>query len=237
MAVKIMGKNAVTTAADNHRQFHELYILYSLLGSMESVMKYCEANKTQIHIMKRPEMDAKFGPKNQGVVAFVEEYEYVDLYDVLKTSDAPFVVILDGLEDPHNLGAVLRTAEATNVDCVVIPKHHSVSLNDTVAKVAAGAMELVNVAQVTNITNTIKELKKLGLWVVGLDRDAPLKYTEIDGKMRIAVVIGSEGKGISRLVKEQCDFLAQIPMNGKLNSLNASVSAALMMYHVHLQRM
>ena len=237
MAVKIMGKNAVTTAADNQRQFHELYILYSLLGSMESVMKYCEANQTQIHIMKRPEMDAKFGPKNQGVVAYVEEYEYVDLYDVLKTSDAPFVVILDGLEDPHNLGAVLRTAEATKVDCVVIPKHHSVSLNDTVAKVAAGAMDLVNVAQVTNITNTIKELKKLGLWVVGLDRDAPMQYTEIDGKMRIAIVIGSEGKGISRLVKEQCDFLANIPMNGKLNSLNASVSAALMIYHVHLQRM
>jgi 23S rRNA (guanosine2251-2'-O)-methyltransferase len=175
--------------------------------------------------------------KNQGVVAYVEEYEYVDLYDVLKASDAPFVVILDGLEDPHNLGAVLRTAEATKVDCVVIPKHHSVSLNDTVAKVAAGAMDLVNVAQVTNITNTIKELKKLGLWVVGLDRDAPMQYTEIDGKMRIAIVIGSEGKGISRLVKEQCDFLANIPMNGKLNSLNASVSAALMMYHVLLQRM
>ncbi len=200
-------------------------------------MKYCEANQTQIHIMKRPEMDAKFGSKNQGVVAYVEEYEYVDLYDVLKASDAPFVVILDGLEDPHNLGAVLRTAEATKVDCVVIPKHHSVSLNDTVAKVAAGAMDLVNVAQVTNITKTIKELKKLGLWVVGLDRDAPMQYTEIDGKMRIAIVIGSEGKGISRLVKEQCDFLANIPMNGKLNSLNASVSAALMMYHVFLQRM
>jgi 23S rRNA (guanosine2251-2'-O)-methyltransferase len=236
MAIRLSGKFAVTTAAEHERKFHELYILYQNLGSLEYVMKYCEANHVSIKIMKRPEMDQMFGQKHGGVVAMVEEYEYVDLYDILKQTDAPFIVILDGLEDPHNLGAVLRTAEATGVDCVVIPKHHSVGLNDTVAKVAVGAMDLVPVAQVTNITKTIQELKKLGLWIVGLEADSPLTYTEIDGNMRIAIVIGNEGKGMSRLVKEQCDFLASIPMKGSINSLNASVSAALMMYHVFLQR-
>jgi 23S rRNA (guanosine2251-2'-O)-methyltransferase len=236
MAIRLSGKFAVTTAAEHERKFHELYILYQNLGSMEFVMKYCEASHVSIKIMKRPEMDQMFGQKHGGVVAMVEEYEYVNLYDILKQTDSPFIVILDGLEDPHNLGAVLRTAEATGVDCVVIPKHHSVGLNDTVAKVAVGAMDLVPVAQVTNITKTIQELKKLGLWIVGLEADSPLTYTDIDGNMRIAIVIGSEGKGMSRLVKEQCDFLASIPMKGSINSLNASVSAALMMYHVFLQR-
>jgi len=236
MAIRLQGKNAVAIAAEHERKFHELYILYQNLGALEHVMKYCEANHVPIKIMKRPEMDVMFGSKHGGVVALVEEYEYVDLYAILKTSDAPFIILLDGLEDPHNLGAVLRTAEATGVDCVVIPKHHSVGLNDTVAKVAVGAMDVVPVAQVTNMTKTIQELKKLGLWIVGLDANAPMAYTDVDGNMRIAIVIGNEGKGMSRLVKEQCDFLASIPMKGTINSLNASVSAALMMYHVFLQR-
>jgi 23S rRNA (guanosine2251-2'-O)-methyltransferase len=236
MAVQLNGKFAVLTAAEHQRKFHELFVLYQNLGAMELVMKHCEAQQVPIRIMKRPEMDAMFGQKHGGVVAMVEDYEYVDLYDILKHTTDPFIVILDGLEDPHNLGAVLRTAEATGVDCVVIPKHHSVGLNDTVAKVAVGAMDVVPVAQVTNITKTIQELKKLGLWIVGLDATATMRYDEIDGNMRIAIVIGNEGKGMSRLVREQCDFLASIPMKGTINSLNASVSAALMMYHVFLQR-
>lgn len=237
MSIKIVGKNAVEAAADNNRKFYELYVLYQNLNSCASVMKYAEEQRVKIFVMNRKEMDDRFGSsKHQGIVAFVEEYEYVDIEDILKNNDHPFIIMLDGLEDPHNLGAILRTAEATNVDCVVIPKNRSVKLNDTVAKVSTGAIEKVPVAQVTNLTQTIKRIKDLGIWVVGTDMDAKMSYKDIDGNMRIAIVIGNEGAGISRLVKEQCDYLVNIPMNGTINSLNASVSAALMMYEVFNDR-
>lgn len=236
MPIKIVGKNAVFSAVENKRKFFELFVLYQNLNSCAEVLKYVEESNVKIEVLNRPEMDKKFGPKHQGIVAFVEEYEYVDIEEVLRYNDHPFLVILDGLEDPHNLGAILRTAEATNVDCVIIPKHRSVSLNDTVAKVSVGAIEKVPVAQVTNLTQTIKKIKEMGIWVVGTDLDSDMSFKEIDGNMRVAVVIGSEGTGISRLVKEQCDYLVKIPMNGTINSLNASVSAALMMYEVFLDR-
>jgi len=176
------------------------------------------------------------GDKHQGIVTIVEDYKYFNLDEILKDNENPFLIILDGLEDPHNLGAILRTGDATNIDCVIIPKNRSVGLNSTVAKVSTGAIEHVPVAQVTNLTQTIKKIKEHGIWVVGSDSDAEMMYNEIDGNMRIALVIGSEGKGISRLVKEQCDYLVKIPMNGHVNSLNASVSAALLMYHVFNDR-
>jgi 23S rRNA (guanosine2251-2'-O)-methyltransferase len=237
MPNKIVGKNAVINAAENKRKFYEVFVSYQNLNSCESVLKYAESKDVKINILRRNEMDLKFPKdKHQGIVAFVEDYEYVEIEDILEGNDNPFIVILDGLEDPHNLGAILRTAEATNVDCVVIPKNRSVGLNATVAKVSTGAIEYVPVAQVTNLTQTIKKIKNMGVWVVGTDSDASMDYTEIDGNMRVAIVIGSEGKGISRLVKEQCDYLVKIPMNGKINSLNASVSAALMMYEVFKDR-
>lgn len=237
MPSKIVGKNAVINAAESKRKFFEVYVSYQNLNSCESVLKYAESKDVKINILRRNEMDEKFPrDKHQGIVAFVEDYEYVEIEDILEGNDNPFIVILDGLEDPHNLGAILRTAEATNVDCVVIPKNRSVGLNATVAKVSTGAIEYVPVAQVTNLTQTIKKIKNMGVWVVGTDSDATMDYTEIDGNMRVAIVIGSEGKGISRLVKEQCDYLVKIPMNGKINSLNASVSAALMMYEVFKDR-
>lgn len=141
-------------------------------------------------------------------------------------------MILDGLEDPHNLGAILRSADATGADAIIIPKNRSVSLNQTVAKVSTGAIEYVDVVQVTNLTQTIQELKKQGYWVVGLELDGSIYYDEQDYKGNIAIVVGSEGKGISRLVKENCDVLVKIPMYGKVNSLNASVSAGLILYEV-----
>ncbi len=237
MPSKIVGKNAVINAAESKRKFFEVFVSYQNLNSCESVLKYAESRDVKISILRRNEMDERFPKdKHQGIVAFVEDYEYVEIEDILEDNDNPFIVILDGLEDPHNLGAILRTAEATNVDCVVIPKNRSVGLNATVAKVSTGAIEYVPVAQVTNLTQTIKKIKNMGVWVVGTDSDATMDYTEIDGNMRVAIVIGSEGKGISRLVKEQCDYLVKIPMNGKINSLNASVSAALMMYEVFKDR-
>ncbi len=233
MPSKIIGKNAVINAAESKRKFFEVFVSYQNLNNCESVLKYAERNDVKIHILRRNEMDTKFPKdKHQGIVAYVEEYKYANIEEILKGNENPFIIILDGLEDPQNLGAILRTADATNVDCVVIPKNRSVSLNSTVAKVSTGAIEYVPVAQVTNLTQTIRKIKEMGVWVVGTDSDAEMDYTQIDGNMRIAIVIGSEGKGISRLVKEQCDYLVKIPMNGKVNSLNASVSAALMMYEV-----
>ncbi len=237
MPSKIVGKNAVINAAESKRKFFEVFVSYQNLNSCEGVLKYAESRDVKINILRRNEMDERFPKdKHQGIVAFVEDYEYVEIEDILEDNDNPFIVILDGLEDPHNLGAILRTAEATNVDCIVIPKNRSVGLNATVAKVSTGAIEYVPVAQVTNLTQTIKKIKNMGVWVVGTDSDASMDYTEIDGNMRVAIIIGSEGKGISRLVKEQCDYLVKIPMNGKINSLNASVSAALMMYEVFKDR-
>ncbi|QVK21493.1 23S rRNA (guanosine(2251)-2'-O)-methyltransferase RlmB [Mycoplasmatota bacterium] len=237
MPNKIFGRNVVLNAVEANRKFFEIYVSYQSLQTCEDVLKYANDRHVKINILSRKEMDLKFpNDKHQGIVAFVEDYQYFDLDKIIENNDSPFLVILDGLEDPHNLGAILRTADATNVDCVIIPKNRSVGLNSTVAKVSTGAIEHVPVAQVTNLTQTIKKIKEHGIWVVGADTDSEMKYNEIDGNMRIALVIGSEGKGISRLVKEQCDYLVNIPMNGHVNSLNASVSAALLMYQVFNDR-
>ena len=140
--------------------------------------------------------------------------------------------MLDGLEDPHNLGAILRTADATGMDAIIIPKHRSVKLNATVAKVSTGAIEYVDVAEVVNLSQTIDVLKKAGYWVIGLEADGTVYYNQQDYSGKIVVVLGSEGKGISRLVKEKCDFLVKIPMHGHITSLNVSVSAALIFYEI-----
>ena len=146
--------------------------------------------------------------------------------------EAPFIFLLDNIEDPHNLGAILRTADATGINGVIIPKNRSVSLNSTVAKVSTGAIEHVDCAQVTNLVNAINDLKKAGYWIIGLELDGSIDYRKQDYKGKIAVVIGSEGKGISRLVKENCDFNVHIPMYGHVNSLNASVSASIIFYEI-----
>jgi 23S rRNA (guanosine2251-2'-O)-methyltransferase len=163
------------------------------------------------------------------------EYGYVSLEEIIrKNQDKENValVILDGLEDPHNLGAILRTADATGMNGVIIPKNRSVSLNSTVAKVSTGAIEHVDCAQVTNLVNAMNDLKKAGYWIVGLELDGSIDYRKQDYLGKIAVVIGSEGKGISRLVKENCDFKVFIPMVGHVNSLNASVSASILFYEI-----
>ena len=180
-------------------------------------------------------MNQKFGKNNQGMVALIVEYGYKELSEVLKkTKDKQNVAIaiLDGLEDPHNLGAIMRTADATGMDAIIIPKNRSVSLNSTVAKVSTGAIEHVDVVQATNLVQTINKLKDEGFWIIGLDMDGSVDYKTQDYSGKIAVVIGSEGFGISRLVKENCDFNVHIPMFGHVNSLNASVSASLIFYEI-----
>ncbi|MBM2831023.1 MAG: methyltransferase, TrmH family, group 3, partial [Dehalococcoidia bacterium] len=177
---------------------------------------------------------------HQGVVAYASVKEYVGLDDLLAISsekgEAPLYCILDGIEDPHNLGAILRTAEASGTHGVVIRSRRAVGLTAVVAKASAGAVEYVPVARVSNISQTIVGLKKAGVWAIGIDRAGDIPYNKVDFKLPTAIVIGSEGSGLSDLVKQRCDSLASIPMLGRLTSLNASIAAALAMYEAFRQR-
>lgn len=230
----IYGKNPVVEAIRNKRNISKMVVLEGLKD--QNFLKLLKENRIKYELLPQHIFSERYGDKTGGIVAEINEYKYATLEQVLnKTSKKPeggVLMILDGLEDPHNLGAILRSADATGADAIIIPKNRSVSLNQTVAKVSTGAIEYVDVVQVTNLTQTIQELKKQGYWVVGLELDGSIYYDEQDYKGNIAIVVGSEGKGISRLVKENCDVLVKIPMYGKVNSLNASVSAGLILYEV-----
>ena len=172
---------------------------------------------------------------HQGIVALIKPYSLYPIEDLIK-KDHGFIIVLDNLSDPRNLGAIMRTADCVNADGIVYKKHNSVKLNTTVAKVSSGAIEYVKVTEVTNIVSTLKMLKKANYWIVGTAMRGDRLYDELDYDGNIALVIGSEGKGISRLVKEECDFLVRIPMMGHAESLNASVAAGVLMYEVFKQR-
>jgi 23S rRNA (guanosine2251-2'-O)-methyltransferase len=178
--------------------------------------------------------------RHQNVIAYAAAIEFADLTDVLiqvqEQGRVPFLVLPDGVEDVHNLGAIIRTAECAGVDAVLLPKRHSAPVNETVGKTSAGAVEYMPIVQVGNVVRLLKDLKKRGFWVIGADMDGQCDYYEGSFTDPIVLVIGSEGKGISRLVKETCDVLVQIPMYGQVNSLNASVAAALLMYEAVRQR-
>lgn len=171
------------------------------------------------------------GGNHQGIVAEANDFKTSSLKEIVKDNNG-LIVILDGITDPHNFGAIIRTCEAGGVDGIIYKKDNSVKVNDTVAKVASGALEYVKIVEVTNLTNTIKELKKDGYWIVGTSDKAELDYNKVDYDRNIALVIGSEGKGISRLVKENCDYLVSLPMKGYVNSLNASVATGIFIYNI-----
>ena len=178
--------------------------------------------------------------KHQGVIAYIAAYEYGSVEDILKKAEdkgeQPFVIILDDIEDPHNLGAIIRTANLAGAHGVIIPKHRASGLTATVVKASAGAINYTPVAKVTNISKTIEELKEKGLWFVCADMDGTTMY-DLDLKGPIGLVIGNEGKGVSRLVKEKCDFVAKVPMFGDIDSLNASVAAGVLAYEIVRQRL
>jgi 23S rRNA (guanosine2251-2'-O)-methyltransferase len=180
------------------------------------------------------------GVQTQGVIAQVAAYDYVEVDDILRIAQVkgqvPLILILDEIEDPHNLGSILRTADCTGVHGVIIPKRRSVGLTATVAKTSAGAIEYVPVAKVTNIAQTIEALKQKGVWIAGADGEAKITVYQNDLTIPLAIVIGNEGKGIGRLIKEKCDFLFKLPMYGQINSLNASVAASVLLYEVVRQR-
>ncbi len=242
MSEYIVGKNPVLEALRSGRPINKIWIAEgSQKGTTGQVMVLAKEAGVTVQIVPRKKLDqAAEGESHQGVLAFIAAHQYAEIEDLLRRAEEagepPFLIILDEVEDPHNLGSVLRTADATGVHGVIIPKRRSAGLTSTVAKASAGAIEYVPVARVVNIAQTIDLLKERNIWVVGTDASGKEEFREARLDMGIALVIGSEGKGMSRLVKEKCDFTVQLPMVGHVTSLNASVAAALLMYEVYRQR-
>lgn len=231
MSEYIYGKNAVKEALQHNTTSLCLYTLDQNKDFIELARK----QKLPVKVVDQATLSKLVKGVHQGVVLEIKEYEYANLNDIIDHAkgNPPLLVMLDGLEDPHNLGAILRTSDAAGVDGVIIPKNRSVGLNATVAKVSTGAIEYVKVSSVTNLTQTLQYLKSKGYWVVGAEAGAKSQdYRKMKYDMPIVLVVGSEGKGISRLVLEQCDFLVQIPMVGHVNSLNASISASILIYEI-----
>lgn len=229
-------------ALQGRRKVGKIYILESRQNKRTGeLVRLAEKKGVYVQYVDKPQLDRMSGLVNhQGVLALVESYQYADLEQVLQLAgergEEPFILILDGLEDPQNLGSIIRTAECAGVHGIIVPRHGSAEVSEGVARASAGAVEHVLLVQETNLVNTIKNLKQKGLWVAGADMAADSDYFSVSFPVPLALVIGSEGKGIRRLVKENCDFLVRIPMWGKIQSLNASVSAALLIYEVLRQR-
>ncbi len=239
---QVEGRNAVLELLESDRDINKIYIsdgekhgsIYKIIAlAKEKSVIINEVGKSKINQMAQTE-------NNQGVIAIVPPFAYCDIYDIIeeakKRHEKPFVLILDGIEDPHNLGSIIRTAETAGAHGIIIPKRRAVSVNSTVAKVSAGAVEYMKIARVNNINEAINTLKQNDIWIYGTDMNTDKYYYDEDFTGGVGIVIGSEGFGISRLVKENCDFLVKIPMKGKITSLNASVSSGIVMYEVVKQR-
>lgn len=240
MADMITGRNAVLEALKSDREIEKLIVAKGAEGSIRKITGMAKDKKIPVQYREKAALDRIAGRNShQGVIAQVSEYTYCALDDILRRAEErgedPFIMILDGLEDPHNLGAVMRTAECCGAHGIVIPKRRSAGITETVAKASAGAVEYMLCARVSNIGQAVDQLKERGMWVAACDMGGKA-YTEQDLTGSLAVVIGSEGTGISRLVREKCDFVVSIPMKGKITSLNASNAAAILMYEVVRQR-
>ncbi|MCA1032743.1 23S rRNA (guanosine(2251)-2'-O)-methyltransferase RlmB [Bacillus timonensis] len=237
----VIGKNPVIESLRSGREINKIWIAEgSQRGQMNVVTQLAKEQGVLVQFVPKKKIDQMVEGNHQGVVAQVAAYEYAEVDDIFKRAEEkgeePFIIILDEIEDPHNLGSILRTADSTGAHGVIIPKRRAVGLTATVAKASTGAIEYVPVARVTNMARTIEELKERGVWIVGTDAKGKEDYRSIDGKMPVGLVIGSEGKGMGRLIKEKCDFLIHLPMVGKVTSLNASVAAGLLMYEVYRKR-
>lgn len=228
----IYGKNACLEAIKNNQKITKAYIyenfndknLISALQKLKICIKYCTKNE-----ISRFEFE-----NHQGIILSVPDYEYANI-DEISDKENAFVVMLDHIEDPHNLGAIIRTCEAAGVDGVVIPKDRCATVNSTVVKVSAGALSNMDVCMVTNLASTIRDLKKKGFWIVGTAMDGD-DYSKIDYNGKICIVIGNEGNGLSSLIRKECDFVASIPMKGEINSLNASVATGIVVFEALKQR-
>ena len=236
----LTGRNPVTEALRSGRTIDKLMVQTGAEGSVKVILALAKERGIPVHFVKRAALDRVAGQENhQGVAAFVASARESSLEEMLALAESrrepPFLVLLDGIEDPHNLGAIMRTAECAGAHGVLLPKRHSAGMTDTVARTSAGAVEYLPWARVSNLTQTIDHLKSLGIWVAACDMDgSPLYATDLRGPL--ALVIGGEGSGIGRLVREHCDFAVRIPMKGRISSLNASNAAAVLMYEAVRQR-
>lgn len=237
----LIGRNAVTEALKSDREIDTLILMRNnnnpALSRLASMAKEKGAVVKEVDSKKLDFMCG--GANHQGVAAYVAAHEYASVEDIFayaeEKGEAPFIVVCDEIEDPHNLGAIIRTAECAGVHGVIIPKRRSASLNFTVGKTSAGALEYMRVARVSNLASTIDELKEKGCWVYGADMDGT-DYKKTDFSGAVVLVIGSEGKGIGKLIRQKCDAIVSLPMKGNINSLNASVAAGILMYEVSCGR-
>lgn len=237
----IIGKNSVIEALKSNRDINKILIAEgSQRGQMQIVTSLAKETNVLVQYVPRKKLDGMVEGNHQGVVAQVAAYEYAELDDLFalaeKKNEVPFFLLLDEIEDPHNLGSIMRTADAVGAHGIIIPKRRAVGLTTTVAKASTGAIEHIPVARVTNMARTIDDLKERGIWIAGTDAKGSEDYRSFDGTLPLGLVIGSEGKGMGRLIRDKCDFLIHLPMVGKVTSLNASVAAALLMYEVYRKR-
>lgn len=222
----IYGRNVALETIRNKTEIKRIFLQEHFKD--EELLRVLATLEITPKIVAKKELDYMVKGNHQGIVLQVPDYEYSDLSEIINIPNA-LVVILDHIEDPHNLGAIIRTCEAAGVDGIILPKDRSVSVNSTVIKVSTGAIEYMKIAQVTNLSNTICKMKEKGFWIVGTDMNGQ-DYSTIDYTGSTAIVIGNEGKGLARMVRESCDFIASIPMQGKTNSLNASVAAGIVIF-------
>ncbi|MBM7666189.1 23S rRNA (guanosine2251-2'-O)-methyltransferase [Solibacillus kalamii] len=236
----IAGKNPVLEALRSGREINKLWIAEGVKKTgVQELMDLAKEQGVLVQFVPKQKVD-KLAENHQGIVASVAAYDYAELDDLFNVAKAknedPFFLILDELEDPHNLGSIMRTADAIGAHGIIIPKRRAVGLTAVVAKASTGAIEHVPVVRVTNLAQTVDELKDRGVWIAGTDAKGSADYRKMDATLPLALIIGSEGKGMSRLLKDKCDFLYHLPMVGHVTSLNASVAAALLMYEVYRKR-
>lgn len=239
---KIIGRNAVIEALRSEHTIDKILVQKGQKeGSIRKILSMAKDNGCVVIEVNKEKLDKNAdGGKHQGVMAYIASYEYSSVRDILdkakEKDEEPFIILLDNIVDPHNLGAIIRTANIAGAHGVIIPKRRAVGLTAVVAKTSAGAIEHTPVAKVSNLARTLEDLQKEGLWAVCADMEGTTMY-DLDLKGPICMIVGSEGQGVSRLVKEKCDFIASIPMKGEINSLNASVAAGVLMYEIARQRL
>lgn len=237
----IAGKNPVLEALRSGREINKLWISEGIKKTgVKEVLDLARERGIIVQFVPKKKLDQLTSSNHQGIVASVAPYKYAELDDLFKKAEEknedPFFLILDELEDPHNLGSIMRTADAIGVHGIIIPKRRSVGLTAVVAKASTGAIEHVPVVRVTNLAQTVDSLKERGVWIAGTDAKGASDYRKMDATLPLAIIIGSEGRGMSRILKDKCDFLYYLPMVGHVTSLNASVAAALLMYEVYRKR-
>lgn len=225
----VYGRNVAKELLENNSKINKIYIQDGF--NDQNIITMLENSKFEYLIVSKREIDCLAPGVNQGIILDIPDYSYKSLENVL-SKKPNFIVLLDHIEDPHNLGAIIRTCEAAGVDAIIIPKDRQVQVNATVMKTSVGTINNVDIVQVTNISNTIRELKKEGFWIVGTTLNNSVDYRSVDYDMKTCLIIGNEGSGMSNLVQKNCDYLVKIPMYGVTNSLNASVAAGIMIYEV-----